>query len=224
MKIGTDGLAIVKAFESCMKAIKGRPGFFAAYVDPVGVLTIGWGHTNHHLPKFDSSTIWTQAQCDAALAGDMATFEEHVNGLAKVPLQQYEFDALVSWSFNTGGPSTASLWGALNRGDKAVIPANLAQWDKGTVNGQKVVLAGLTRRRKAEGLLFQGRIAEAYKVAQAKPMSAAAAVVIATTATAATTTAVAVHQGLNWPAIGLTAFIVAGLVTAVVLLISKFRN
>jgi lysozyme len=165
-KIGPDGLAIVKAFESCMRAVKGRPGYFAAYVDPVGVLTIGWGHTNHHSPRFDQSAVWSQAQCDAALAGDMGTFEAHVNRLAKVDLKQHEFDALVSWSFNTGGPSTASLWSALNRGGKASIPANLAQWNKGTVNGQKVVLNGLTRRRKAEGLLFEGKIREAYQVAQ----------------------------------------------------------
>jgi putative chitinase len=38
------------------------------------------------------------------------------------------------------------------------------------------------------------------------------------------TTAVAVHQGLNWPAIGLTGFIVAGLVVAFVLLVRKFRT
>lgn len=171
MKIGPDGLAIVKAFESCMAKIAGKPGYFKAYYDPVNVLTIGWGHTNHHSPKFDAATVWSQAECDAALAGDMATFEAHVNRMAKVPLKQYEFDALVSWSFNTGGPSTASLWDALNRGDKASIPANLAQWNKGTVKGQKVVLNGLTRRRKAEGLLFQGKIKEAYAVAQAKPVS-----------------------------------------------------
>lgn len=170
LKMGADGLAVVKAFESCMQAVKARPGFFAAYVDPVGVLTIGWGHTNDHLPRFTATAIWSQADCDAALAGDMATFEKHVNSLAKVDLKQCEFDALVSWSFNTGGPSTASLWTELNAGNKAAIPAKLAEWNKGTVKGQKVVLSGLTRRRKAEGLLFQGRIAEAYDVAEIKPL------------------------------------------------------
>jgi len=166
LKMGPNGLAVVKAFESCMQAVKGQPGMFKAYVDPVGVLTIGWGHTNDHLPKFTSSTVWTQAQCDAALAGDMKTFEDHVNKLAKVDLEQHEFDALVSWAFNTGGPADASLWTALNAGNKAAIPSKLAAWNKGTVRGQKVELAGLTRRRKAEGLLFQGKIKEAYEVAQ----------------------------------------------------------
>ncbi len=168
LKMGPNGLAVVKAFESCMQAVKGQPGMFKAYVDPVGVLTIGWGHTNDHLPKFTSSSIWTQAQCDAALAGDMKTFEDHVNKLAKVDLEQHEFDALVSWAFNTGGPANASLWSALNGRNMAAIPAKLAAWNKGTVKGQLVELAGLTRRRKAEGLLFLGKFKEAFEVAQIK--------------------------------------------------------
>jgi lysozyme len=166
LRMGPDGLAVVKAFESCMQAVKGRPGYFRAYVDPVDVLTIGWGHTNDHKPLFTASTVWSQAECDAALADDMATFEQHVNNLAKIPLFPYEFDALVSWSFNTGGPSTASLWDALNAGNKAAIPAKLAEWNKGTVKGEKVELSGLTRRRKAEGQLFRGKIKEAYETAQ----------------------------------------------------------
>lgn len=157
------GLELVKAFENCMAAVKTRPGFFKPYVDAVGVLTIGWGHTNHHLPRFDGKTIWSQAECDAALAGDMVTFERHVMAQAKVPLKQYEFDALVSWAFNTGGPATATLWKKLNAGNRASIPAELAKWNRG---GGKV-LAGLTRRRKAEGLMFVGNVDEALKVARA---------------------------------------------------------
>lgn len=160
MKISENGLAIVKAFESCLRHVGG--GKFKAYVDPVGVLTIGYGHTNHHEPKFTASTVWTQLQCDVALAGDMATFEEHVSKLAKVELAQHEFDALVSWAFNTGGPKTATLWKRLNAGDKASIPNELAKWNKG--GGRE--LPGLTRRRKAEGQLFAGNIAAAFKTAQ----------------------------------------------------------
>lgn len=162
LRIGAAGIAIVKAFESCMAAVPGRPGYFMAYVDPVGVLTIGWGHTNHHEPKFNGGTIWSRAECDAALVRDLAIFENHVRRNARVELKQCEFDALVSWAYNTGGPSGASLWIALNRGDKDSIPAKLAAWNKG--GGR--VLNGLVRRRKAEGLLFQGRLAEAYATAQ----------------------------------------------------------
>jgi lysozyme len=212
MKMGPHGLAVVKAFESCMAAVKAKPGYFAAYVDPVGVLTIGWGHTNHHLPKFDGGTVWSQAQCDAALAGDMAIFEAHVNRLAKVPLEQHEFDALVSWAYNTGGPSTASLWTLLNSGDKASIPANLAQWNKG--GGR--VLAGLTRRRKAEGLLFQGKIKEAYEVAQIAKSPAKTPTPEMAGAVVAAGAAGAAHEaglGFGWCfAIGIVAVVAAFLI------------
>lgn len=163
-RISPTGLAIVKAFEGCLAPVPGRPGYFKPYVDPVGVLTIGYGHTNHHEPKFTTNTVWSQQQCDEALAGDMATFEAHVARLAKVALTQYEFDALVSWSYNTGGPATATLWRKLNAGDKASVPRELAKWNRG---GGKV-LNGLVRRRKSEGELFAGNVAAALKTAGAK--------------------------------------------------------
>ena len=161
MRIGPAGLELVKAFESCMKAIPGRPGYFKPYDDGVGVLTIGWGHTNHHLPHFDKGAVWSQAECDSALAGDMQTFERHVAKQCNVKLEQYEYDALVSWSFNTGGPATATLWKKLNTGNRAAIPTELAKWNKG---GGKV-MKGLVRRRKAEGLMFAGDVKGALAVA-----------------------------------------------------------
>jgi len=169
LHISPTGLAIVKAFEGCLAPVKGRPGYFKPYVDPVGVPTIGYGHTNHHEPKFTSVTVWSQQQCDEALAADMATFEDHVARLAKVPLLQREFDALVSWSYNTGGPSTATLWRKLNAGDKASVPKELAKWNRG---GGKV-LNGLVRRRKAESELFAGNVAAALATAGAKAPVAA---------------------------------------------------
>jgi lysozyme len=130
-----------------VKAVPGQKGRFATYLDSAGVLTIGWGHTNHHLPRFSAGAVWSQAECDAALAGDMMTFERHVRQLCHVDLTQYEFDA-----FNTGGPATATLWKKMNAGNKKAVPAELAKWNR--AGGR--ALAGLTRRRKAEGLMFAG--------------------------------------------------------------------
>lgn len=161
MKISDHGLELVKTFENCLAPIKGRPGFFKPYIDPVGVLTLGYGHTNHHQPRFDSSAVWSQAECDSALAGDMQTFERHVEQLCKVTLEQYEFDALVSWSFNTGGPASATLWKKLNARNKAAVPTELAKWNRG---GGKV-MKGLVRRRKAEGLMFAGDVKAALAIA-----------------------------------------------------------
>jgi lysozyme len=163
VRISDDGLALVMAFEGCLKPVPGRPGFFKPYLCPAGVLTIGWGHTNHHDPKFTRDAVWSRQQCDDALRGDLVGFEKHVLKHVKVSLAQHEFDALVSWAYNTGGPASAGVWRALNGARRRDITAELAKWTKG---GGKV-LGGLVRRRKAEGLLFDGKIDQALKVAGA---------------------------------------------------------
>ena len=45
----------------------------------------------------------------------------------------------------------------LNNGEYEEVPAQMARWNKATVNGKRTVLEGLTRRRKAEGQLFEGK-------------------------------------------------------------------
>jgi lysozyme len=149
-KLADKGAALVKAFESCMKAV---PGGFQAYLDPVGVLTIGWGHTNHNGRKFKSGEIFTQAECDAEFLKDMAVFEKAVNDRVKVPLNQDQFDALVSFAFNVGAGNLAqsTLLRKLNAGDFVGAAQEFQRWNKA---GGKV-LRGLTRRRASEALLFQ---------------------------------------------------------------------
>lgn len=162
-QISDVGLAIVKAFESCLKPIAQRPGWFKPYLCPAGVLTIGWGHTNHHQPKFYQSDVWSQAQCDLALKGDMAVFERHVRSNAPALVDQYQFDALVSWSFNTGGPADSAVWTYARTGDVAATCVRLKRWNK--ANGK--VLAGLVRRRQSEAELYQGEVEAALATAGA---------------------------------------------------------
>lgn len=165
MKISADGLTLIKAFEACDKPVKGRPGFFHTYHDEVGVLTIGWGHTNlgNVPPHINESYIWSQAQCDEALANDMDRFEWSVARTMKgVTLTQFEFDALVSFDFNTGSLQKSSIDDKIRAGNKVGAMATLLQYNHAGGN----VLAGLTRRRKAEMLLFEGHIAEALKLAK----------------------------------------------------------
>ena len=152
MHISAAGLDLVKHFESCLK--KQPDGRFKAYVDPVGVLTIGWGHTLHHGKRFDKSTCWTQQECDAELASDMALFEKQVGELVTMPLKQYQFDALVSFTYNVGAGNLkkSTLLRKLNVGDYAGAAHEFSKWNKG---GGKV-LRGLTRRRAAEASLFKG--------------------------------------------------------------------
>ena len=65
------GAGLVKAFESCLHPVNGS---YRAYFDPVKVLTIGWGHTNHNGRQITPSSVWTRAECDAEFLADMAIF------------------------------------------------------------------------------------------------------------------------------------------------------
>lgn len=152
MKTSAAGLNLIKHFEGCLKPA--GAGKFKPYICPAGVLTIGWGHTNHHGRKFTSSDVWTQAECDAELVSDLRGFEAAVSRLVKVPVTQRQFDALVSFVYNCGeGNLTKStLLRKVNAKDFAGAAQEFHKWNKG---GGKV-LPGLVRRRAAESLLFQG--------------------------------------------------------------------
>jgi lysozyme len=149
-ELGDKGSALVKAFESCMRAV---PGGFQAYFDPVQVLTIGWGHTNDNGRQFDTSSIWTQQECDDEFLNDMAIFVAAVNNLVEVPINQDQFDALVSFGFNlgTGSLKSSTLLKKLNAKDYAGAAQEFKRWNK----AKGKVLPGLTRRRACEALLFQ---------------------------------------------------------------------
>lgn len=151
MRLSPAGANLIKAFESCLRPIGGSK--FTAYMDPVGVPTIGWGHTNHHGRKFRMGDVWTRAECDKEFASDMAKFENVVKQLVTVPLKQYQFDALVSFAFNCGDGNLAhsTLLRRVNARDFDGAAREFHKWNHG--GGR--VLSGLTRRRASEALLFQ---------------------------------------------------------------------
>lgn len=145
MKISSKALDIVKHFESL---------FLKAYLDPVGVWTIGYGHTG---PAAQKGNTITEEEAEALLRQDMADSEWDVNRFVEVDLSQQQFDALVSFTFNVGGGALAksTLRKKLNAKDFDGAAKEFPRWNKGTVDGKKVVLPGLTRRRKSERYLFE---------------------------------------------------------------------
>lgn len=160
MPVSFNQLNMTKAFEGCHKAVPGRPGFFAAYLDPVKVPTIGVGHTNHHEPKFTMGDVWSEAKCLEVLSADLRIFEKHVDKLAPgLPVPKR--DALVDWAFNTGGPANSSVWTYVKKGDDAAVVERLNRW----VNAGGRPLPGLIRRRKANGLTYVGDYVQALRVA-----------------------------------------------------------
>lgn len=135
MNISQTGLNLIKQFEGC---------HLTAYKDPVGVLTIGYGHTK----GVKAGQKITQAQADAYLKQDVASAEKAVSKY-KYNYNQNQFDALVSFTFNCGSGNLKQITNNGNR-TLAQISARIPNYNK--ADGK--VLAGLTRRRAAEKKLF----------------------------------------------------------------------
>lgn len=140
MKISQKGMKLIQDFEGL--ALK-------AYKDSVGVLTVGWGSTGSHVTA--GMTI-TKEQAEQLLKKDLERFEKGVSDLVKVPLNQNQFDALVSFSFNLGlgNLKSSTLLKKLNASDYIGASKEFERWNRA---GGKV-LNGLTRRRIAERDLF----------------------------------------------------------------------
>lgn len=135
MKISETGLNLIKQFEGC---------HLTAYKDPVGIPTIGYGHTKG--VKLGQKI--TQAQADEYLRQDVASAESAVSKY-KYNYNQNQFDALVSFTYNCGAGNLKKITDNGMR-TLAQISARLPNYNK--ASGK--VLAGLTRRRAAEKKLF----------------------------------------------------------------------
>jgi lysozyme len=125
----------------------------APYYDSAYVLTYGIGHTKNAggIDPADMSLAMPSdidAEIDRALdvfRRDIGSYEKRVNDAIKVPLEQHEFDALVSFDFNTGGIHRAQLTKAIN-GDDPEPARHFMGWLKPVE---------LRKRRTAEMNLFE---------------------------------------------------------------------
>ena len=124
------------------------------YLDSVGVWTWGIGHTAAAgAPDPKALPRGVPADLDAAIGQALAVFRADVQAYAAavaravtVPLAQHEFDALVSFHYNTGAIAKASLVKALNRGDRESAATGFLSW----VKPPEVI-----GRRKKEQSLFR---------------------------------------------------------------------
>ncbi|NKB15759.1 MAG: lysozyme [Sphingomonadales bacterium] len=155
--IGADGIALIKRFEGCARLR--TDGLVAAYPDPgtgAEPWTIGWGATGRdhvHSGRIGPHTLWTQAQCDDRLAQDLLRYAEDVaRALGDAPVSQSQFDALVSFHYNTGAIARATLTRKHIEGDFEGAAQEFAHWNR----AEGRVLKGLVRRRAAEAELYLG--------------------------------------------------------------------
>ena len=140
MKISAAGIELLKQFEGCR---------LTAYQDSVGVWTIGFGTTTG---VKEGQTI-SQVKAEEYLRFDLAIFEKAVTESLKVPVNQNQFDALVSFTYNVGVSAfrSSTLLNLINeKTDKKVVAAEFSKW----VKAGNQTLPGLVSRRKAESELF----------------------------------------------------------------------
>lgn len=139
MKTSTEGLIALIGHEGIVQS---------RYKDSVGVWTIGVGHTKA-AGGIDPATFAGQlsvAQVIDLLRTDIAKYEKDVSDAVHVSLKQHEFDALVSFHFNTGAIKKASFVKKLNAGDRVGALKGIMDWRKP---------AEIIPRRTAERDLFK---------------------------------------------------------------------
>lgn len=140
MRTSQEGVDLIRHFEGC---------YLKAYLCPANVWTIGYGHTKNVHPDDEID----KEQAEALLIEDLEEFEDYVNALVEIDLEQHEFDALVSWTFNLGPTNLreSTLLNRINYGPVSDVPFQIQRWTRA---GGKV-LQGLVKRRAAEAALWQ---------------------------------------------------------------------
>ena len=141
-QINARGLQLIKDFEGLR---------LTSYPDPAtggAPWTIGWGHTG---PDVSPGMTITESKAAQLLFKDLKRFEVAVAKLAPVATDN-QFSAMVSLAFNVGegNLSSSTLLKMHNAGDYAGAQAQYARWNRAAGK----VMAGLTRRRTAEAMLY----------------------------------------------------------------------
>jgi lysozyme len=131
----------------------------AAYKDPSGVATIGYGTTVYPTgAKVRLGDEVSGGEAKEYLAFDCAEFARGLTDLLKdVQVGQNQFDALVSFAYNIGlgAFQDSTMLKKLKAGDVKGAAKEFPRWNKATVKGIKQVLPGLVKRRAAERTLFE---------------------------------------------------------------------
>ena len=162
-QINRAGLELVKEFEGYhSRTFRSGPrkgqmvpaGGVTAYFDPVRKPTIGFGNTNSVKAADVDNKVITADEAEALLKADLKHAEDAVSNLIPVTLNENEFSALVSFTFNVGEGALqeSTLRKRLLRRDDRTSIAN-DEFKKWVIGGDSI-LAGLVRRRRAERDLF----------------------------------------------------------------------
>ena len=140
------GLDLIKSFEG----LQLKP-----YLDPIGIPTIGYGiiqYKDGTKVTMQDAAI-TEAQASEYLLHEVEVKANSIEKIVKVPLNENEYAALVSFAYNVGSGALAgsTLLKLLNAGTaRDLVGDQFLRWNR--AGGKE--LPGLTRRRQAERSLF----------------------------------------------------------------------
>lgn len=140
-------MAMKVSLHGAMEIVSHEAIVLTPYLDSKKILTLGVGHTKA-AGGIDPSRFkgaLTIQQAFDLFRTDLAKFEKRVNAAFTVPLKQHEFDAAVSFDFNTGEIHRAAWVKKFNAGDRAGAIKAIMNWQKPPE---------LKDRRKAEQKLF----------------------------------------------------------------------
>lgn len=150
--------------------ITGKEGLVLCFYDDIaGISTIGFGHVvdqKNHAPTRELKnqvppTLWlrykdgiTMEKAKDLKNDDLKQIIEPMLSKITVKLNQCQVDTIISLAFNSGSGDKQNLWNLINDCQWEQVPAKMAEWNKVTKNGQKVVDPGLAIRRMEEGQIF----------------------------------------------------------------------
>jgi lysozyme len=146
MRISKKGIDLIKKFEGIR---------LTAYVCPAGVLTIGYGHTGSDVKP---GMRITEEEAERLLLADTESAQQTVSSFVSVKINQNEYDALVSFTFNVGPTAfvNSTLLRLLNHNaDRKIVAGEFGRWVKA---GDNKPTPGLVRRREEEKKLFLEQI------------------------------------------------------------------
>jgi lysozyme len=157
MKTGTKGIELIKYFESLHDGDLSKIGL-QPKMCPAGVWTEGYGEVIYYKGKqlkgeenkdiaYSLSMIKTEKEAEERLLKSLVSREKYVTKKCRVPLTQNQFDALVSFVYNTGGSQT--LFWMINEG---IDCENW--WTTHYIMAGGKILPGLVKRRETEYKLF----------------------------------------------------------------------
>lgn len=153
MKTSFAGYNLIKTWEGLVDGDPNTPGL-DPYLCPADVPSIGYGSTwNLEGERVTMETLpITEAEAQFLLEREVQETERWVSRLIKVLLNQNQFDALVSFTYNLGSGrlQQSTLRMKLNRGDYYGASQEFWKWRR--ANG--IILKGLVLRRAQETSLF----------------------------------------------------------------------